>query len=214
MSQDGNEQNNEAFDEEGFFNLMMNGEVPITFKLIVVIIPVLYTLMPIDLLPEALLGPLGLVDDAGVWMLGAQLFTNMANKHLEKKHEAEQAEAATIIQEPTHSASAQSAASPYAPVNNPAPSSSVQPRLPEHHLRRHGRQPEALPAKARQPLGYDTSALTDEEHEKLILQKNNMSDAAFNEMMRERGYQRINEWDFSRNDAFSKRRNAKDKPSS
>ncbi len=202
MSDEKNE-NNEAFDEEGFFNLMMNGDVPITFKLIIVVVPLLYTIMPIDILPEALLGPLGLVDDAGVWMLGAQLFTNLANKHLEKQHEAQQAQAATIIQEPAHSASAQSASSPYAPVNNAQPPSSVRPRLPEHHLRRHA--PPQPPAD-RKPLGYDTSALTDEQHEQLILQKQSMSDEAFDEMMRARGLEKTTGWDFSRNDAFSKRR--------
>lgn len=189
---------NAEFDPGNFFQLMVSGEVPITFKLIVVLVPVLYTLMPIDLLPEALLGPLGLVDDAGVWMLGAQLFTTLANKHLEKKHEAQQADADTIIQEPPHSARAQGA------PNAHPPASTVQPRLPEHHLRRHGQLPAGDKAP-RQPLGYDTSALTDEQHEQLIHQRQSMSDAAFDQMMRERGFERTESWDFSRNDAASRR---------
>ena len=53
--------------------------------------------------------------------------------------------------------------------------------------------------------------MTDEEHEQLILHKQSMSDDAFYEMMRARGLQRINERDFSRNDAFSKRRGNNDK---
>jgi len=209
--------NNGEFDEENFFELMMSGEVPITFKLIVVIIPLLYTMMPIDLLPEAILGPLGLVDDAGVWMLGAQLFTTLGNRHLEQQHEEEQKrkneDQATIIQEPPYSARAQSA---NAQPNTNAPDGRSRPHLPEHHLRRHGQLPAGgePQAEARQPLGYDTSALTDEEHEQLILKKQSMSDEAFNEMMRARGLQRKDDWDFSRNDAFSQRQNRNGKASS
>lgn len=35
---------------------------------------VIYTIVPIDLIPELLLGPLGFVDDIGVWTVFAALF--------------------------------------------------------------------------------------------------------------------------------------------
>ena len=35
---------------------------------------VVYTILPIDLIPELLLGPLGLTDDLGVWAIFAALF--------------------------------------------------------------------------------------------------------------------------------------------
>lgn len=35
---------------------------------------VIYTVAPIDLIPELLLGPLGFVDDIGVWAVLAALF--------------------------------------------------------------------------------------------------------------------------------------------
>jgi uncharacterized membrane protein YkvA (DUF1232 family) len=34
-----------------------------------------YTFVPIDLIPELVLGPLGIVDDLGVWGIFAVLFT-------------------------------------------------------------------------------------------------------------------------------------------
>ncbi|GAA3637790.1 hypothetical protein GCM10022200_21450 [Microbacterium awajiense] len=36
---------------------------------------VVYTVAPIDLIPELVLGPLGFVDDLGVWTVFAVLFT-------------------------------------------------------------------------------------------------------------------------------------------
>ena len=36
---------------------------------------VAYTVMPIDLIPELVLGPLGFVDDIGLWSIFAVLFT-------------------------------------------------------------------------------------------------------------------------------------------
>jgi uncharacterized membrane protein YkvA (DUF1232 family) len=35
---------------------------------------VVYTIVPIDLIPELVLGPLGLADDLGVWAVFAALF--------------------------------------------------------------------------------------------------------------------------------------------
>ena len=34
----------------------------------------IYTVVPIDLIPELVLGPLGLVDDVGIWGIFAVLF--------------------------------------------------------------------------------------------------------------------------------------------
>ncbi|GAA1826728.1 YkvA family protein [Agromyces salentinus] len=36
---------------------------------------VVYTVAPIDLIPELVLGPLGFVDDIGMWTIFAVLFT-------------------------------------------------------------------------------------------------------------------------------------------
>jgi uncharacterized membrane protein YkvA (DUF1232 family) len=41
---------------------------------IAAIAAVVYTLMPIDLIPELVLGPLGFVDDIGLWGIFAVLF--------------------------------------------------------------------------------------------------------------------------------------------
>lgn len=42
-----------------------------TIKIIVLVGVILYVLSPIDLLPEAILGPLGLIDDLVVILFGA-----------------------------------------------------------------------------------------------------------------------------------------------
>lgn len=41
---------------------------------IVAIAAIVYTVVPIDLIPELILGPLGFVDDIGVWGIFAVLF--------------------------------------------------------------------------------------------------------------------------------------------
>ncbi|QKJ20951.1 YkvA family protein [Microbacterium hominis] len=41
---------------------------------VVAIAAVVYTVVPIDLIPELVLGPLGFVDDLGVWGIFAVLF--------------------------------------------------------------------------------------------------------------------------------------------
>ncbi|GAA1466832.1 YkvA family protein [Microbacterium thalassium] len=41
---------------------------------VVAIAAVVYTVAPIDLIPELVLGPLGFVDDIGVWAIFAVLF--------------------------------------------------------------------------------------------------------------------------------------------
>ena len=41
---------------------------------VVGIAAVIYTFVPIDLIPELVLGPLGFADDAGVWGIFAVLF--------------------------------------------------------------------------------------------------------------------------------------------
>ncbi len=51
-----------------FFRAVRSGEhrvAPVTW--IAAIGAVIYTIIPLDLIPELLLGPLGLVDDAGLW---------------------------------------------------------------------------------------------------------------------------------------------------
>lgn len=51
-----------------FIQAVKNGEhriAPMTW--IAGLGAVIYTLVPIDLIPELLLGPLGFVDDAGIW---------------------------------------------------------------------------------------------------------------------------------------------------
>lgn len=43
---------------------------------------IVYTLSPIDLIPEIVLGPLGLVDDMGIWGILAVLFAREQRRWL------------------------------------------------------------------------------------------------------------------------------------
>jgi len=57
-------------------------------KLLILVIMVLYVISPVDLLPEAVLGPIGLIDDLaviifGVSFLGFDLFKGMRQKRTE-----------------------------------------------------------------------------------------------------------------------------------
>ncbi|WP_314503618.1 YkvA family protein [uncultured Microbacterium sp.] len=44
---------------------------------------VVYTVAPIDMIPELLLGPLGFVDDIGVWSIFAVLFAREQRRWLD-----------------------------------------------------------------------------------------------------------------------------------
>ncbi len=68
-----------------FFQAVRSGEhrvAPVTW--LAAIGAVIYTIVPIDLIPELLLGPLGLVDDAGLWGILVVLVTR--EKHRWEAH--------------------------------------------------------------------------------------------------------------------------------
>lgn len=60
-------------------NIPIVGEVNISknWNIIIALLALLYIVSPVDLLPEALLGPIGLIDDAIVFLIGvAPLFAS------------------------------------------------------------------------------------------------------------------------------------------
>ena len=67
------------------YKLLTDPEVPPLVKLI----PagaLLYFLSPIDVLPEAMLGPLGIADDVGVIFFAMKTFVNMSPPHVVARH--------------------------------------------------------------------------------------------------------------------------------
>jgi uncharacterized membrane protein YkvA (DUF1232 family) len=44
------------------------------WSVVATIVTVLYTLSPVDLIPELLVGPIGLIDDLGLWGVLAAVF--------------------------------------------------------------------------------------------------------------------------------------------
>lgn len=67
------------------YRLMLDSEVPSYLKLIPVGV-LAYLISPIDLLPEALLGPLGLADDPLAVLVGLKAFINLAPSHIVDKY--------------------------------------------------------------------------------------------------------------------------------
>lgn len=66
------------------FRLMADPEVPFFLKAIP-FTAIVYFLVPLDLLPDALIG-LGQLDDLGVLFFGAKFFIDLAPPHLVAKH--------------------------------------------------------------------------------------------------------------------------------
>ena len=66
------------------FRLMADPEVPLYLKAIP-FVSVVYFLVPIDILPDALIG-LGQVDDLTVLFFGAKFFVDLAPAHIVARH--------------------------------------------------------------------------------------------------------------------------------
>jgi uncharacterized membrane protein YkvA (DUF1232 family) len=195
--------NDNSFNKEDFLSALFNPEVPFNYKLFFGLAAFIYTISPIDFIPD-LLGPLGFADDVGVLVIAAQAFTHFANKALQKKHDEEnQAETIVMDQPDPYNASAQSAASsqPSQPGDKP--------RLPESHLRRHHGAEDAPYRPVQKPQAQEqpnaTDALNDERHEQLIRGKQDRANKTFDELINTQKPE-SDGWDFSRNDPFAKKR--------
>ncbi len=177
------------FDKQEFFSLFMNDEVPFSYKFFLVAAAGLYTISPIDILPEGLLGVFGFADDLGIIWGAAQAFTYFANQHLEREHneKAEQQAQQQVIQ-------AQSAVRPNTQQQTDKP----------NVIRNRERiaPPPQPPNQAQTNVDY----LSDEWHERYLQEKNQESTDAFDKLIQERD-QRPKDWDYNRNDPFSKKRN-------
>lgn len=165
------------FDKEGFVSLFLNPQVPFSYKAMLVGGVLMYTIFPIDFIPE-LLGPLGFADDAGIAIIAAKVFTHLANQALEKKKMAADAPVVQGTATPTEPANvrAQAAQSTPPPAANPAPPTNT------------------------------TDALRDEAHEQLIEKKQAASDDDFERMLRERNPNAPTQWDNDRHNPLDKRK--------
>ena len=67
-------------------NIPIVGEVNISknWNIIIALLALLYIVSPVDLLPEVILGPIGLIDDAIVFLIGvAPLFASFIGEQNE-----------------------------------------------------------------------------------------------------------------------------------
>lgn len=67
------------------WRLLRDGRVPAWQKAIPVL-TALYLLSPIDVLPEAIIGPFGLVDDFVVVLLALKAFNHLAGPYADERH--------------------------------------------------------------------------------------------------------------------------------
>lgn len=67
------------------WRLMADGRVSLFHKLIPPL-ALLYILSPIDIAPEILLGPFGVVDDVGIAILALEFFIRMAPSDVVREH--------------------------------------------------------------------------------------------------------------------------------
>lgn len=196
------EQQKQDGGDENIVGLLLNPDVPVHFKLFFVAGVVIYTLSPIDFIPDVL-GPLGFADDVGIWVVASQAFSHLANKHLAEKEKTDSGEGIVTQPMPPEQGPPQIRAQS-AP---PSVSRDGKPRLPESHLRRHN-QP--VPGEGAAPVetAWGRNALEDEPHEQFLKQHKDMSNEEFDKLMERRRAEREAEknWDFSRNDRFAKRR--------
>ena len=126
------EKGKDDFDPQNFLSLFTNPDVPFNYKFFFIGALLLNTVSPIDILPEAILGPLGCADDATVWVVGAQLFTNLANRKLKQDQEADQ-DIQTVLLDDSPALRAQSTTTPN------------DTRLPDHPMARHHAPQPAAP---------------------------------------------------------------------
>jgi uncharacterized membrane protein YkvA (DUF1232 family) len=178
------------FDPQNFMSLFLNPDVPFNYKFFFIAALLIYTVSPIDILPEALLGPIGFADDATIWVVAAQLFTNLANRKLKQDH-AEDEDIQTVLLDDPPALRAQGSTAP----NNT--------RLPDHHVERHHAPQPAAPISK-----VNDDVFSDEQHERLIRQKKEQARAEFDEKM-QGGVSDEAGWDPSRNDPFQRKSDPK-----
>jgi uncharacterized membrane protein YkvA (DUF1232 family) len=68
------------------WKLVLDNRVPLWMKALL-IIPFLYVLSPIDLIPDFIIG-LGQLDDLGIVLLGMRLFESLVPDHIVQEHRA------------------------------------------------------------------------------------------------------------------------------
>ncbi len=68
------------------WKLMFDARVPTWMKLVAVL-PLIYVLSPIDLIPDVILG-LGQLDDLGVVLVGMRLFESLVPEYIVQEHRA------------------------------------------------------------------------------------------------------------------------------
>lgn len=224
------------YTKEEFISLFFDEQVPFSYKFIFVVTMGLYIISPIDFLPEGLFGFFGFADDFGIFFAGMQVFTYFANKHLEKLHEqrvqnlppesrarVQAAEnQAHVVQQQAQSAEQQAEEAQYRALEvrqqeeskalpegtAVVPSSETPPGAPPKKPENKPQQPAPPPKPPTSPEREQKDYLHDEWHEKFIAEKRRRNDDEFNELVRRRKEESDAEddWDFSRNDPFAKRR--------
>jgi uncharacterized membrane protein YkvA (DUF1232 family) len=182
------------FNKEDFLSLFFNASVPFNYKFFLVAGLLVYSISPVDLIPEVIFGPFGLADDVGIAIAAAQMFTHFANKALEQKQTA-QAEAAAA---PPAVMSAQAAVEDAPPAPN---------RLPRHHIEQ-AQATAAAPRPATPPAPRPGDALSDEAHEQYLLQKHAEKQDEFERRLNDVETRQQTDWDYSRNDPFRKKPNS------
>jgi uncharacterized membrane protein YkvA (DUF1232 family) len=90
----------EKFFQRGLLTLrlLFDQRVDLSYKLIP-LLAFLYILSPIDLIPEAALGPLGVFDDIGILLLGMESFIRLAPRHVVQEYSGNKAESAAAARQ-------------------------------------------------------------------------------------------------------------------
>ncbi|MEL6151005.1 MAG: YkvA family protein, partial [Chloroflexota bacterium] len=161
------------FDKQEFFSLIFNPDVPFNLKFTFLASVGLYTLSPIDLIPEAFTGVFGLADDFGIIIVAAQIFTRIANDRLEKLHNAQQERAATPPQAQQGVYSAHAA----------PPPAQAEPGAPQIIQKHQQTQAQIAPPPQQTPQRQG-DYLMDEAHEQYISQKRSETDDEFDQLVR------------------------------
>lgn len=156
-----NEKPGVEFDKENFMSLFLNAQVPMNYKIMLVVGLGLYTLSPVDFVPD-IFGFFGFADDVGIAVIAAQVFTHFANKRLEEQHNAEQA-------------------ADQAPADQPmVVQAQASPPVKANPQRRQPTPPTAS------PHGQGRDLLHDEPHEQFLAQRAAASDDEFERLVREK----------------------------
>jgi uncharacterized membrane protein YkvA (DUF1232 family) len=80
------------------WKLVLDNRVPLWMKALL-IVPFLYVLSPIDIIPDFILG-LGQLDDLGIILLGMRIFEKIVPEHIVQEHRAviAQGEVANMVE--------------------------------------------------------------------------------------------------------------------